>query len=136
MPQKPPIFSTDLNGQAILPAIQPLYGLPDFNLAFGNLTDPLSVPVSQGWTSDSAMAPSGHSYFAQGDVDMDRPWLGSFGHEYSRFTQQMYFPSSQQLRPLSEQQQTELMATLEQDQLPDVSKLVSESATFYRAHLV
>jgi hypothetical protein len=136
MSQELPLFVTDPNGQAIPPAIQPIYGLPDFNLDFGNLTDPLSIPISQGWHPHSTLAPSSHTYFATADVDMDRPWLGSFGDEYSRFTQQMYFPSSQQLQPLSEAQQTELMATLEQDQLPDVSKLVSESATFYRAHLV
>jgi hypothetical protein len=136
MSRKPAMFSTDLNGPAILPAIPPIYGLPDFNLDFGNRADPPSIPVSQDWNSNSALAPSGHNYFTHGDVDMDRPWLGSFGDEYSRFTQQMFFPSSQQLQPLSEQQQTELMATLEQDQLPDVTKLVSESATFYRAHLV
>jgi hypothetical protein len=136
MLQKPPMLPTDPNGQAMPPAIQPIYGLPDFNLDFGNLTDPLSIPVSQDWHSHSTLAPSSHAHFAQADVDMDRPWLGSFGDEYSRYTQQMYFPSSQQLQPLSEQQQTELMATLEQDKLPDVSKLVSESATFYRAHLV
>ena len=131
-----PTFSTCQNGQPVPPAIQPIYSLPDFDLDFGNLSDPLSVPVSEGWSSNSTLAPSGHVHLGQVDVDMDRPWLGSFGDEYSRYTQQMYFPSSQQLQPLSEQQQTELMATLEQDQLPDVSKLVSESATFYRAHLV
>jgi hypothetical protein len=129
MSQRLPTSSTHQNGQAIPPAIEPVYSLPDFNLDFGGLADPLSTQVSQGWHS-------GPAHFAQVDMDMDRPWLGSFGDEYSRFTQQMYFPSSQQLQPLSEQQQTELMATLEQDQLPDVSKLVNESATFYRAHLV
>jgi hypothetical protein len=136
MSPQPPMFSTHSNGQAIPPAIQPIYRLPDFDLNFGNLTNPLSVPGSQSWHSNSTLAQSGHIHFAQADVDMDRPWLGSFGDEYSRYTQQMYFPSSHQLQPLSGQQQTELMATLEQDQLPDVSKLVSESATFYRAHLV
>ena len=136
MSQHLPEFSSQQNDQAVPAAIQPIYGLPDFDLDFGNLTDPLSIPVSQAWHSGSTLAPSGNVHFAQADVDMDKPWLGSFGDEYSRYTQQMYFPSSQQLQPLSEQQQTELMATLEQDQLPDVSKLVSESATFYRAHLV
>jgi hypothetical protein len=136
MSQKPTVFPTNPNDQAILSAIQPAYSLPAFSLDFGILTGPLPIPVSQGWNSNPAMAPSDHGYFTQGDVDMDRPWLGSFGDEYSRFTQQMHFPSSQQLRPLSEQQQTELLATLEQDQLPDVSKLVSQSTTFYRAHLV
>ena len=136
MSQQLPTSSTYQNGQAIPPVTRPVYGLPDFNLDFGSLADPLSTQVSQGWHPGSTLAPSGHPHFAQVDVDMDRPWLGSFGDEYSRFTQQMYFPSSQKLQPLSEQQQTELMATLEQDQLPDVSKLVSESATFYRAHLV
>lgn len=128
--------SIDPNGQAVPPSIQPIYGLPDFDLDFGHVTGPSSISLSPEWHSNSTLAPSGASYFAQADVDMDRPWLGSFGDEYSRYTQQMYFPTSQQLQPLSEQQQTELMATLEQDQLPDVSKLVSESTTFYKAHLV
>ena len=129
-------YSYQLNGQPIQPLIQPIYGLPNFELNFENPTNPLAMPTSQHWQPNTTMAPTAPGQYDPLDVEMDyRPWLGSFGDEYSRYTQQMYFPSSQQMQPLSEQQQSELMATLERDQLPDVSMLVSESATFYKAQL-
>ncbi len=132
-------FSYQPNGQAVQPLIQPIYGLPNFEINYGDPTNPLAMPTSnpQTWQPSTSMAPNAPGQYEQLDVEMDyRPWLGSFGDEYSRYTQQMYFPSSQQMQPLSEQQQSELMATLERDQLPDVSMLVSESATFYKAQLM
>lgn len=131
-------FSYPQNDQPLQSMSQPVYGLPNFELDFGDMSNQLSVPTSQQWQPTATLAPTSSGHYDQLDVEMDyRPWLGSFGDEYSRYTQQMYFPSSQQMQPLSEKQQSELMANLERDpQLPDVSKLVSESATFYKAHLM
>ena len=117
--------------------VQPVYALPEYDLGFGQTTSAAVNPSMSAWDPNVTLPPQNPTYYGQTDIEMDtRPWLGSFGDEYSRYAQQMYFPSSQQLQPLSEQQQSELMATLEQDQLPDVSRLVSESATFYSAQLV
>jgi hypothetical protein len=62
------------------------------------------------------------------------PYLAPFGQEYSRYMQQSY-PSTFQMQSLSQQQQMELMASLESSQLPDVSNLVSDATTFYTAQL-
>ena len=116
--------------------VQPVYALPEYNLGFGQTTSAAVNPSMSAWDPNVTLPPQNSPYYCQTDMEMDtRPWLGSFGDEYSRYAQQMYFPSSEQMQALSEQQQSELMATLEQDKLPDVSRLVSESATFYSAQL-
>lgn len=63
------------------------------------------------------------------------PWLATFGDEYSQYMNQTYAPMTNQMQTLSQQEQMELMASLEQCQLPDVSNLISNSTTFYTAQL-
>ena len=137
--QQPLSFLNSQNGfvsQSDVPSI-PSYTLPDFDPLTAAFFNPSMNQLPQHWDPNVTSSSVDASFFAPVDTIMhDRPWLGSFGDEYSRYMHETYFPPSQQLPPLSEQQQIELMASLEQDQLPDVSNLVSESTTFYRAHLV
>ena len=112
------------------------YGLSNFSPSSVNNIFPLQISGLHQWDPSVTAGSVWPDFMAQVDVDMDRkPWLGSFGDEYSRYMNQAYFPSSQQMQQLNEQQQSELMANLENDQLPDVSNSVSESAIFYTAQL-
>jgi len=118
------------------PSMQSSFDLPEFNLLFQQTNSGFALPTSQPWSLEAASTRTASAYYGQGNISPhQQSWLGSFGDEYSRYTQQTYFPSSHQLQPLSEKQQNELMATLERDQLPDVSELASESTTFYNPHL-
>ncbi|KPI37982.1 Positive regulator of purine utilization [Cyphellophora attinorum] len=63
------------------------------------------------------------------------PWLPAFGDEYSRYLHQAYGPSTNEMQSLSEQQQMELMQSLEHSQLPDVSNMVSDATTYYTVGL-
>ncbi|KAJ4511284.1 hypothetical protein HRR78_008719 [Exophiala dermatitidis] len=109
------------------------YSLPGF--------DPYSMAADASgglWSSTAAPAMPGiipgittHSP----DMNYEElPYLAPFGEEYSRYMQQSY-PSTYQMQSLSQQQQMELMESLEQSQLPDVSNLVSDATTFYSAQL-
>lgn len=111
------------------------YSLPGFDphSAAGYLS--ADAKGSSNWTS-APMVP-GVIPGLTGSPDMnydDLPYLASFGQEYSRYMQQS-FPPTYQMQSLSEQQMMELMASLEQSQLPDVSNLVSDATTFYSAQL-
>ncbi|KAI1616979.1 fungal-specific transcription factor domain-containing protein [Exophiala viscosa] len=111
-----------------------IYSLPGFDPhAAANY-----INTTQGgtpWTS-AAMVP-GVIPGINGSPDTnydDLPYLAPFGQEYSRYMHQS-FPPTYQMQSLSRQQQMELMASLEQSQLPDVSNLVSDATTFYTAAL-
>jgi hypothetical protein len=98
---------------------------------------PSTIPGLPLWDPSMASDSTQPELQAYNDVEMDtRPWLGSFGEEYSRYMHQAWFPPQQQMQTLSEEQQLELMAALEHDQLPDVSNLVSDSATTYTGHIL
>ncbi|RVX70184.1 hypothetical protein B0A52_05517 [Exophiala mesophila] len=111
------------------------YSLPVFNPSNASGLLPTTTQGSTAWTAPPLMP--GIIPGITGSPDMnydDLPYLAPFGHEYSRYMQQT-FPTPNQMQTLSEQQQMELMASLEQSQLPDVSSLVSDATTFYTAGL-
>lgn len=121
-----------------MPSFDPqsmLYNLPGFD---PRPTANYTLNTSQGpstWTS-AAMVP-GVIPGINGSPDMnydELPYLAPFGQEYSRYMHQTY-SSTYQTQSLSRQQQMELMTSLEQSQLPDVSNLVSDATTFYTAAL-
>ncbi|KAK2873919.1 hypothetical protein FQN49_001990 [Arthroderma sp. PD_2] len=62
-------------------------------------------------------------------------WVGTIGDQYSQFFNQPYQSSLFRDRRLSYQEHQELMDTLGHD-LPDVSQLVEESATFYSSSMI
>jgi hypothetical protein len=111
------------------------YSLPGFDPHAAAGFVPTTTQGSSNWTSAPMMP--GIIPGLTGSPDMnydDLPYLASFGQEYSRYMHQSY-PSTYQNQTLSQQQQMELMASLEQSQLPDVSNLVSDATTFYSAQL-
>lgn len=128
-----------LNGhdpQSELPAADN-YGMPDFDPDSIYNRFPSTIPGLPQWDPNVTMGSSQSEFTGYNDVAMDtKPWLGSFGDEYSRYMHQTYIPPQQQMQSLSEQQQLELMAALEQDQLPDVSKLVSDVAASYPENIL
>jgi hypothetical protein len=113
------------------------YGIPSFNPNSVNNMFPATIPGLQNWDSNQTAASGQAAFAGYNDVVMDtKPWLGDFGDEYSRYMHQDYNPPRQRMESLSEQQQHELMAALEQDQLPDVSQLISDAETFYDGNIL
>lgn len=113
------------------------YGMLNFDPNSVNNAFPATIPSLTHWDSEMPTVSSEPDFAGYNDVAMDtKPWLGSFGDEYSRYMHQAYNPPQQQMQSLSEQQQLELMAALERDQLPDVSSLMSDAATFYTGNIL
>ncbi|KIW18377.1 hypothetical protein PV08_02665 [Exophiala spinifera] len=116
-----------------LPAMH--FSLPGFQPHNTANYIPTSSPGSNHWTSSPLMPGIIPGLTGSPNMNYDElPYLAPFGQEYSRYMHQTY-PSGYQMQSLSEQQQLELMASLERSQLPDVSNLASDATTFYSAHL-
>jgi hypothetical protein len=137
--QKPYTLPAPSNAQFVqsgLPIVEN-YGIPDFNPQSVANDFPPTIPGFPHWDPNMASSSFQSAFAGNPDVGVDtKPWLGSFGEEYSRYMHQAYYPPQEQMQSLSEQQQLELMATLEQDQLPDVSSLASDAATFYTVNIL
>ena len=116
-----------------VPASTAHYSLPDFELystalaVGGGMTQWPNTGVPNLMSAGLPQSPE----YAYGSP----PWLPSFGDEYSRFLHQTYVPGANDMQSLSEQQQMELMQSLEHSQLPDVSSLVSDATTYYTVGL-
>ncbi|WEW55767.1 hypothetical protein PRK78_001200 [Emydomyces testavorans] len=94
---------------------------------------PSVVPGLQNWDTNyrAASTMAGHLSHCNAELD-PMVWTGTFGEQYSQFFNQAYPNTGWRDRSLSQEEQSELMAHLI-DELPDVSYLVNESATFYNA---
>ncbi|ETN36527.1 uncharacterized protein HMPREF1541_08805 [Cyphellophora europaea CBS 101466] len=109
------------------------YSLPSF--------DPYSTVVPTNgslaqWTSTLPATTMSTGYARSPNFDYGSPpWLPAFGDEYSRYLHQAYGPAANGMGSLSEQQQMELMQSLEHSQLPDVSNLASDATTYYTVGL-
>jgi hypothetical protein len=115
----------------------PNNSMPSFDPASVGNTFPAATPGLQHWDSNLNSDSSQPAFMGYNDVEMDtKPWLGDFGDEYSRYMHQDYSPSQHKMQSLSEQQQLELMAELEQDELPDVSNLLSDAEAFYNGNIL
>lgn len=92
---------------------------------------PSVVPGLQNWDANytAASTMAGHLSFASAEYD-PMVWTGTFGEQYSQFFHQSYQNACWRNRSLSREETSELMAHLV-DELPDVSYLINESATFY-----
>jgi len=128
-----PHLTTSVPDLAV-PAPSLHYSLPSFDLQNSAGFIPTTSGGPSNWAvpalmSDVVIGPPGPPTF---DYD-GLPWLASFGDEYSRSMHHSY-PATYQMQSLSQQQQTELMASLERSQLPDLSSLISDATTFYTAH--
>jgi hypothetical protein len=111
------------------------YSLPGFDPQNAVNYIPTTSSGSSPWTSGPMLPGIIPGLTGSPNMNYDElPYLAPFGQEYSRYMQQSY-PSTFQMQSLSQQQQMELMASLESSQLPDVSNLVSDATTFYTAQL-
>ncbi|KAE8145459.1 fungal-specific transcription factor domain-containing protein [Aspergillus avenaceus] len=95
---------------------------------------PSIVPGLQGWDPNFTLASTTASHLAYVDaVVSPMEWMDSIGDQYSQYLNGAYPVPSWRERTLSQQEQIELMASLEEN-IPDVSaQLVRESATFYQS---
>lgn len=109
------------------------YGSPEYNgqgsIAMPRATQPL--PTWESMTTAAQLNP-GMSVYSMAPLDKS-PWLADFGTypNSSQVTGEMQY----QMQSLTEQEQLDLLASLEKSRLPDVSALVSDSTTFYTAGL-
>lgn len=93
-----------------------------------------SAPALPSWGTLTT-APFNPAYTAYSDMPLDHsPWLASFGHE-TAYGDHGGGMMPYQMQSLNEQEQSDLMASLERSRLPDVSGLVSDATTIYTAGL-
>ncbi|KAF9883164.1 hypothetical protein FE257_004049 [Aspergillus nanangensis] len=94
---------------------------------------PSVVSGLQGWDPNFTLASTTASHLAYVDAMVDPTgWMDIMGDQYSQYFNEAYPLPSARGRTLSQQEQIELMETLE-DNIPDVSsQLVRESETFYQ----
>ena len=121
------------NSQPYAPA-PTSYSQPSFDPATPFNSFPSVVPGLPGWDPNYSAVSTTASHLAYVDATVDPMiWLGSIGDQYSQYSNQPFPVTPYRGRTLSQQEQIELMASLEED-IPDVSAyLVNESATFYRS---
>ena len=94
-------------------------GLDAWNMEVSSYTAP---PAEMAWQNMS-------------DTAEDKSWLGTIGDEYSRYMHSTVFAAPEQKSSLNLQQQSELLASLENYEMPDVSSMSNESRTFYSSQL-
>lgn len=94
-------------------------------------TFPSVVPGLPGWDPNYTAASTTAGGLSYVDAMVDPMfWLGTIGDQYSQYSNQ---PFTWRERTLSQQEQMELMDTLE-DNIPDVSaQLMNESTIYYRS---
>lgn len=97
-------------------------------------TMPSVVPGLQGWDPSFSLASTTASHLAYIDATVDpMQWSTSIGDQYSQYFNEPFPVPPWRERTLSQQEQIELMASLEHD-IPDVSaQLVHESNAFYQS---
>lgn len=95
---------------------------------------PSIVPGLPGWDPNFALASTTACGLAYVDAAVDPAnWMGPIGDQYSQYFNGSYPAPPWRERTLSQQEQVELMASLEKN-VPDVSaQLVNDSATFYQS---
>jgi hypothetical protein len=133
----------DANGQYYTTSTQPLtipattmhYSLPGFDAA-SNAYAPLPTSGVSHWTPITTAGAVNTGYARSPEFTYsNQPWLASFGDEYPRYLHQNFAAPVNNMQSLSQQQQSELMASLEQTQLPDISHFASDATTFYTVGL-
>lgn len=155
----PPALATDPVKQSGAPAVPPPYDMqqaargaapeftpqgycapaavyPDLSIDPNNPYNaiPSVVPGLQGWDPDFSLASTTASHLAYIDATVDpMQWTTSIGNQYSQYFNEPFPVPPWRERTLSQQEQIELMASLEQN-IPDVSaQLVNESNAFYQS---
>jgi hypothetical protein len=97
-------------------------------------TMPSVVPGLQGWDPNFSLASTTASHLAYIEATVDpMHWESSIGDQYSNYFNEPFPIPPWRERTLSQQEQIELMASLEHN-IPDVSaQLVRESHAFYQS---
>ena len=99
-------------------------------------TFPSVVPGLHHWDPNYTTASTTASYLTYPSATIDpMSWVGTIGEQYSQFFNQPYQSNIFRDRRLSYEEHAELMDTLGHD-LPDVSHLAEETATFYTPSMV
>ncbi|KAJ5762197.1 uncharacterized protein N7511_005579 [Penicillium nucicola] len=95
---------------------------------------PSVVPGLQGWDPNFSLASTTAGHLAYVDASVDpMNWTTSIGDQYSQYFNEPFPVPSWRERTLSQQEQIELLASLEHD-IPDVSaQLVNEYNAFYQS---
>lgn len=157
----PPTFPTDPFKTPAIPAGAPLFGMQPVSTDPGKAdqfttqaycapttlypdasidpntpynTIPSVVPGLQGWDPHFSLASTTAGHLAYVDATVDpMQWTSSIGDQYSQYFNEPFPVPPWRERTLSQQEQIELMASLEHD-IPDVSaQLVRESNAFYQS---
>jgi hypothetical protein len=116
----------------VVPTTTSHYSLPSFD-PYG-ATFPTNGSLAQ-WTSSLPATTMGTGFARSPNFDYNSPpWLPTFGDEYSRYLHQTSGANGNSMASLSEQQQLELMQSLEQAQIPDPG-LISDATTYYTVGL-
>jgi hypothetical protein len=104
----------------------------DLNTPYNTI--PSVVPGLQGWDPHFSLASTTASHLAYVDATCDpMNWTAAIGDQYSQYFNEPFPVPPWRERTLSQQEQIELMASLEQN-IPDVSaQLVNESNAFYQS---
>lgn len=146
-PQYPPWASQAQPQQVPVSSIAPgPYTPPSYEalgVAYSNVPVDTATPYNAfpsvvhglpGWDPDFALASTTASGLAYLDATVDpMNWMGPIGDQYSQYLNGSYPAPPWRERTLSQQEQIELMASLEEN-VPDVSaQLVNDSATFYQS---
>lgn len=95
---------------------------------------PSVVPGLQGWDPNFSLASTTAGHLAYVDASVDpMNWTTSIGDQYSQYFNEPFPVPSWRERTLSQQEQIELLASLEHN-IPDVSaQLVNEYNAFYQS---
>lgn len=113
------------------------YGSPEYNDQTQQYPFPTSRQSLQSWDATTSAPGVGPGFLAFSDLSSDnQSWLASFGDVYSDYLGQTHGAApSYQMESLGEQDQLELMASLEQSQLPDISPMAGTAQTYYNPFL-
>lgn len=97
-------------------------------------TIPSVVPGLQGWDPNFSLASTTAGHLAYVDATVDpMNWTTSIGDQYSQYFNEPFPVPSWRERTLSQQEQIELLASLEHN-IPDVSaQLINEYHAFYQS---
>ncbi|KAG2418235.1 hypothetical protein HFD88_001336 [Aspergillus terreus] len=124
----PTPFATQTHN-APVPRDDPINSAAPYNNPF-----PSVVPGLPGWDPNFTLASTTAGHLAYVDATADPvSWMDIMSDQYSQYFNEAFPIPPERGRTLSQQEQMELMETLE-DNLPDVSaQLVRESETFYQS---
>lgn len=112
------------------------YGSPGYEGHTQNYPFPTPNQPLPSWESVTTGPTLDPSMSAYANVPIDnQPWLASFGDFYTQHVGPHYDnPAAYEMEMLGEQDQLDLMASLERTTLPEISAVAGNSQTYYNAY--